>query len=139
MRRSRPARAAIAPVHYAGVGCELDALLELARARGPATARRRSPGVLCLVPRAGAWKCRATRCLSFHETKNVIAGEGGALLLNRLDWVERAEVLHEKGTNRSRFFRGQVDKYTWVDVGSSSSQARSAQPSCGLSWSVRRS
>jgi dTDP-4-amino-4,6-dideoxygalactose transaminase len=58
-------------------------------------------------------------CLSFHETKNVISGEGGALVVNRPEWVERAEVIQEKGTNRSKFFRGQVDKYTWVDVGSS--------------------
>lgn len=111
---------AIVPVHYAGVGCEMDAIAEVATRRG---------GVAIVEDNAhglfGSWRGRplgtfgelATQ--SFHETKNFTCGEGGALLVNDAAFVERAEILREKGTNRSRFFRGQVDKYTWIDIGSS--------------------
>lgn len=110
---------AIVPVHYAGVACEMDVLGQLAEERK-----------LWLIEDAAQalqsdWKGRALGsighlgCLSFHETKNVIAGEGGALLVNDERLVERAEIIREKGTNRSQFFRGQTDKYTWVDIGSS--------------------
>ena len=114
-----PRTRAIAPVHYAGVGCELDALLELARAHGLLLLEDAAQGVMASYRGRALGSVGDAGCLSFHETKNVIAGEGGALLVNRSDWVERAEILHEKGTNRSRFFRGEVVKYTWVDVGSS--------------------
>ncbi|GEN06425.1 dTDP-4-amino-4,6-dideoxygalactose transaminase [Myxococcus fulvus] len=109
----------IVPVHYAGVGCEMDTLLEIARRRGVAVVEDNAHGLF------GRYRGRALgtfgsfSTLSFHETKNVSCGEGGALLVNDPRHVERAEIIREKGTNRSRFFRGMVDKYTWVDVGSS--------------------
>jgi len=110
---------AIVPVHYAGVGCEMDAILAIARRHGIAVVEDNAHGLF------GKYKGRwlgtfggmATQ--SFHETKNITCGEGGALLINDEKFVERAEIIREKGTNRSRFFRGQVDKYSWVDVGSS--------------------
>src|SRR5574340_350302 len=110
---------AVVPVHYAGVGCEMDAILELASARGAAVVEDNAHGLL------GRYKGRylgtfgALASQSFHETKNFSCGEGGALIVNDESLKERAEIIREKGTNRSRFFRGQVDKYTWVDVGSS--------------------
>jgi len=110
---------AICVVHYAGVGCEMDAILEIARRRGLAVVEDAAQGVMASYrgrPLGGIGDLGA---LSFHETKNIISGEGGALLVNRPELAERAEIIREKGTNRSKFFRGQVDKYTWVDVGSS--------------------
>ncbi len=110
---------AIVPVHYAGVGCELDALIALGDARRIAIVEDNAHGLSGAYHGRplGSVGCLAT--LSFHETKNFTCGEGGALLINDVTLSERAEILREKGTNRSRFFRGQVDKYTWVDVGSS--------------------
>lgn len=110
---------AIVPVHYAGVACEMDALSALAAKHGLMMIEDAAQGV------NATWKGRylgtigAVGAYSFHETKNFISGEGGALVINDEDLIERAEILREKGTNRSQFFRGQVDKYTWVDVGSS--------------------
>ena len=109
----------IAPVHYAGVSCELDALLAIAERHDLLLIEDAAQGIGASYRGRPLGSVGAAGCLSFHETKNVISGEGGALLVNRDDWIERAEILHEKGTNRSRFFRGQVDKYTWVDLGSS--------------------
>lgn len=110
---------AIVPVHYAGVGCEMTRIMELADARGIAVVEDNAHGLFARYAGKplGTFGCLATQ--SFHETKNVTCGEGGALVINQLDLVERAEILREKGTNRSRFFRGEVDKYSWVDVGSS--------------------
>ncbi len=110
---------AIVPVHYAGVGCEMDAILQVAAARGIAVVEDNAHGLFGKYKgrHLGTFGRMAT--LSFHETKNITCGEGGALLLNQAEDIERAEILREKGTNRSRFFRGQVDKYTWVDIGSS--------------------
>jgi dTDP-4-amino-4,6-dideoxygalactose transaminase len=110
---------AIVPVHYAGVGCEMENILEIARFHGIPVVEDNAHGLL------GKYKgkylstfgCMATQ--SFHETKNFTCGEGGALLINNPEYIERAEIIREKGTNRSRFFRGQVDKYTWIDIGSS--------------------
>jgi dTDP-4-amino-4,6-dideoxygalactose transaminase len=114
-----PRTRAVVPVHYAGVACEMEALLRLAGAHGAVVVEDNAHGLFGRY--RGRWLgslgCLAT--LSFHETKNFSCGEGGALLINDGRFVERAEVLREKGTNRSRFFRGQVDKYSWVDVGSS--------------------
>jgi dTDP-4-amino-4,6-dideoxygalactose transaminase len=110
---------AIAPVHYAGIACEMDALLELAQKHDLVILEDAAHGLLASYRDRPLGGIGAAGCLSFHETKNVICGEGGALLVNRPDWVERAEVLQEKGTDRSRFFRGEVDRYTWVDLGSS--------------------
>jgi len=110
---------AIVPVHYAGVGCEMDAIMALARARGIAVVEDNAHGLYGRY--RGQWlgTFGALATLSFHETKNFSCGEGGALLINDPDHVPRAEVIREKGTNRSRFFRGEVDKYSWIDVGSS--------------------
>ena len=111
---------AIVAVHYAGVGCEMDAILRLAGAHGVTVDRGRRPGPSARLQRPRRSVLSAiSAALSFHETKNIIAGEGGALLVNDEQLAERAEIIREKGTNRSRFFRGQVDKYTWVDLGSS--------------------
>ncbi len=110
---------AIVPVHYAGVGCEMDAIMEIARRHGVAVVEDNAHGLFGKYKGRwlGTFGCLATQ--SFHETKNITCGEGGALLINDPAYVERAEIIREKGTNRSRFFRGQVDKYTWVDLGSS--------------------
>jgi len=110
---------AILVVHYAGVGCEMDAILEVAGRRGIPIVEDNAHGLFGKYngKYLGTLGCLATQ--SFHETKNFTCGEGGALLLNDPQYIERAEILREKGTNRSRFFRGQVDKYTWVDIGSS--------------------
>ncbi|MCC7130651.1 MAG: dTDP-4-amino-4,6-dideoxygalactose transaminase [Anaerolineae bacterium UTCFX2] len=114
-----PKTRAIVPVHYAGVGCEMDAILEIARAHGLEVIEDNAHGLLGRYRgrMLGAFGGMATQ--SFHETKNFTCGEGGALALNQERWIEPAEILREKGTNRSRFFRGQVDKYTWVGLGSS--------------------
>jgi dTDP-4-amino-4,6-dideoxygalactose transaminase len=114
-----PRTKVIVPVHYAGVGCEMDVIMEIARRRGIAVVEDNAHGLFgkykgCWL---GTFGCLATQ--SFHETKNITCGEGGALLINDERYIERAEIIREKGTNRSRFFRGEVDKYTWVDVGSS--------------------
>ena len=114
-----PKTKAIVPVHYAGVGCEMDTIMEIANRYGIPVVEDNAHGLF------GKYKGRylglfgtfATQ--SFHETKNFSCGEGGALLINDDKYIERAEIIREKGTNRSRFFRGMVDKYTWVDIGSS--------------------
>lgn len=114
-----PRTRAIVAVHYAGVGCEMETILDIARRHGVAVIEDNAHGLFGKYKGKylGTLGCLAT--LSFHETKNFICGEGGALLINDPQYVERAEIIREKGTDRSRFFRGQVDKYTWVDVGSS--------------------
>ena len=110
---------AIVVVHYAGVGCEMDAILQVAGGHGIAVVEDNAHGLFGRYKGnyLGTLGCLATQ--SFHETKNFTCGEGGALLINDSRYIERAEILREKGTNRSRFFRGEVDKYTWVDIGSS--------------------
>jgi dTDP-4-amino-4,6-dideoxygalactose transaminase len=110
---------AIVPVHYAGVGCEMDAILAVARRHGVAVVEDNALGLFGRYRgrHLGTFGALATQ--SFHETKNFTSGEGGALVINDPSYVERAEIIREKGTNRSRFFRGQIDKYTWVDLGSS--------------------
>jgi dTDP-4-amino-4,6-dideoxygalactose transaminase len=106
-------------VHYAGVACEMDPLLALARERSLAVVEDAAQALGSRYRGKPLGTLGDLGCFSFHETKNVYCGEGGALCLNRPGLVERAEILREKGTNRSQFFRGLVDKYTWVDVGSS--------------------
>jgi dTDP-4-amino-4,6-dideoxygalactose transaminase len=110
---------AIVPVHYAGVGCEMDAIIPLATSREIKVVEDNAHGLFGRYrgKLLGTFGDLATQ--SFHETKNLHCGEGGALLINDPSYIERAEIIREKGTNRSRFFRGQVDKYTWVDIGSS--------------------
>jgi dTDP-4-amino-4,6-dideoxygalactose transaminase len=114
-----PHTKAIIPVHYAGVGCEMDAIMEIAKQHDVAVVEDNAHGLFGKYQDKylGTFGAMATQ--SFHETKNFSCGEGGALLINDQKYVERAEIIREKGTNRSRFFRGQVDKYTWVDIGSS--------------------
>jgi dTDP-4-amino-4,6-dideoxygalactose transaminase len=114
-----PRTRALLPVHYAGVGCELDVLADIARRHGLALIEDNAHGLFGRTRGRLLGSVGATSTLSFHETKNLTCGEGGALVINDPALVDRAEVLREKGTNRSRFYRGQVDKYTWVDVGSS--------------------
>lgn len=114
-----PATRAIIAVHYAGVGCEMDKIMRIAAQYGIPVLEDNAHGLFGRYRGRflGTFGCLATQ--SFHETKNFSCGEGGALLINDPRYLERAEILREKGTNRSRFFRGEVDKYTWVDVGSS--------------------
>ncbi len=114
-----PRTKAIVPVHYAGVACEMDEILRVARAHGLLVIEDAAQAVLSTYRGRPVGDLGDLAAVSFHETKNVISGEGGALLVNDRSFVDRAEVILEKGTNRSRFFRGEVDKYTWVDVGSS--------------------
>ncbi len=110
---------AIVPVHYAGVACEMDAILEIAHKKNLAVIEDNAHGLFGQYRGRllGTFGCFST--LSFHETKNVTCGEGGALLINEERYIDRAEIIREKGTNRSSFFRGEVDKYSWVDLGSS--------------------
>lgn len=110
---------AIVPVHYAGVGCEMDSILEIAGENEIPIVEDNAHGLFGKYKGKwlGTFGCMATQ--SFHETKNITCGEGGALLINEPKYIERAEIIREKGTDRSRFFRGQVDKYSWVDIGSS--------------------
>ena len=110
---------AIVPVHYAGVGCEMDSIMEIARRHDLLVIEDAAQGIMSTYKGRSLGSIGHMGTLSFHETKNIISGEGGALLINDSRFVERAEIVREKGTNRSQFFRGQVDKYTWVDVGSS--------------------
>ncbi|MGB7339035.1 MAG: dTDP-4-amino-4,6-dideoxygalactose transaminase, partial [Phototrophicaceae bacterium] len=110
---------AIVPVHYAGVACEMDTIMDIANRHGIAVVEDNAHALFAKYKGQylGTFGKLATQ--SFHETKNFHCGEGGALLINDPELAERAEIIREKGTNRSRFFRGQVDKYTWVDIGSS--------------------
>lgn len=110
---------AIFPVHYAGVACEMDRIMTIARKNGLKVAEDAAQGVNAFYNGRALGSIGDLGCYSFHETKNYICGEGGALCLNDPELVERAEIIRDKGTNRRQFFRGQVDKYTWVDNGSS--------------------
>ncbi|MBI3174378.1 MAG: dTDP-4-amino-4,6-dideoxygalactose transaminase [Chloroflexi bacterium] len=114
-----PRTRAVVPVHYAGVGCEMDAILEIADRHNLAVVEDNAHGLFGKYKGKYLGTFGKLAAQSFHETKNFTSGEGGALLINDAELAERAEILREKGTNRSRFFRGQVDKYTWVDLGSS--------------------
>lgn len=110
---------AIVPVHYAGVGCEMDTIMVIAEKYNLLVIEDAAQGILSCYRERPLGSIGHMAALSFHETKNIISGEGGALLINDSRFSERAEIIREKGTNRSQFFRGQVDKYTWVDIGSS--------------------
>lgn len=109
----------IVPVHYAGIACEMDTIMEIAKRHQLFVVEDAAQACLSTYKGRQLGSIGDLGCLSFHETKNIISGEGGALLINNPNLVERAEIIREKGTNRSRFLRGQVDKYTWSDVGSS--------------------
>ena len=109
----------IVAMHYAGVACEMDAILDIARRHNLLVVEDAAQGVMSSYKGRALGTIGDFGCYSFHETKNYSMGEGGAILINNPAYVERAEILREKGTNRSKFFRGQVDKYTWVDIGDS--------------------
>lgn len=110
---------AIVPVHYAGVSCEMDKIMEIALKYNLKIVEDAAQGILSTYKGKMLGTIGDFGCYSFHETKNYSMGEGGALLIRDPDYIEKAEIVREKGTNRSKFFRGQIDKYTWVDAGSS--------------------
>ena len=109
----------IVPVHYAGVGCEMDTIMDIAKRHGLLVVEDAAQGVYAFYKGRGLGSIGDYGCFSFHETKNYSMGEGGALLIRDEDKTDRAEIIREKGTDRSKFLRGAVDKYTWVDMGSS--------------------
>ena len=109
----------IVAMHYAGVACEMDAIMDIARRHGLLVVEDAAQAVMSTYKGRALGTIGDLGCYSFHETKNYSMGEGGAVVINNPAYVERAEILREKGTNRSKFFRGQVDKYTWVDIGDS--------------------
>ena len=114
-----PRTKVIVPVHYAGVACEMDVIMAIAQRHNLLVIEDAAQGVMSSYKGKALGAIGHMGTYSFHETKNLISGEGGALLVNDVRFSERAEIIREKGTNRSLFFRGQVDKYTWVDIGSS--------------------
>jgi dTDP-4-amino-4,6-dideoxygalactose transaminase len=114
-----PRTRAIVPVHYAGVGCEMDAIMALAAKHGLIVVEDAAQGVNATYKGRHLGTIGDMGCYSFHESKNFVAGEGGAFLTDNATLARRAEIVREKGTNRSQFFRGEVDKYTWMDIGSS--------------------
>jgi dTDP-4-amino-4,6-dideoxygalactose transaminase len=118
-RAITPRTKAIVPVHYAGVGCEMDPIMDLARAHKLLVIEDAAQGVNALYRGRPLGSIGHLGAYSFHETKNFICGEGGALCINTPEFIERAEIIRDKGANRRQFLRGQVDKYTWVDIGSS--------------------
>lgn len=109
----------IVPVHYAGIGCEMDSIMDIARRHNLYVVEDAAQGVNARYRGKHLGTIGDIGTYSFHETKNYICGEGGAIVINNQRFVERAEIIREKGTNRGKFFRGEVDKYTWVDIGSS--------------------
>lgn len=110
---------AIVPVHYAGVACDMDAIMEIAKRYNLAVIEDAAQGIMSTYKGKALGTIGDYGCFSFHETKNYSMGEGGALLIGKPEMIEEAEIIREKGTNRSKFFRGQIDKYTWVNAGSS--------------------
>lgn len=114
-----PRTRAIAPVHYAGVSCDMDSIMEIAQRHNLMVVEDAAQGVMSSYKGRALGSIGHLAAYSFHETKNVISGEGGALLVNDPQFTQRAEIIREKGTDRSRFFRGEVDKYTWQEAGSS--------------------
>lgn len=110
---------AIVPVHYAGVACDMDAIMEIAKRYNLYVVEDAAQAITSTYKGKKLGTIGDLGCLSFHATKNIVSGEGGALLVNNPKFIERAEIVREKGTNRSRFLRGEVDKYTWEDIGSS--------------------
>lgn len=114
-----PRTKVIVPVHYAGVGCDMDVIMDIAHRHNLLVIEDAAQGVMASYKGRALGSIGHLGAYSFHETKNIISGEGGALLINDPKFIERAEIIREKGTNRSQFFRGQVDKYTWADCGSS--------------------
>lgn len=109
----------IVPVHYAGVSCEMDTIMQIAEKYNLAVVEDAAQAMMSTYKERALGTIGNFGCISFHETKNYSMGEGGAIFIRDANDIERAEIIREKGTNRSKFFRGQIDKYTWVNVGSS--------------------
>ncbi|MGQ0443215.1 MAG: dTDP-4-amino-4,6-dideoxygalactose transaminase [Methylophilaceae bacterium] len=114
-----PRTTAIVPVHYAGVGCEMDTIMQIANKHDLLVIEDAAQGIMATYQGKPLGAIGHMGTYSFHETKNIISGEGGVILVNNEEFVQRAEIIREKGTNRSQFYRGQIDKYTWQDMGSS--------------------
>ncbi len=114
-----PRTKAIVPVHYAGVACEMDTIMQIAKKHNLLVIEDAAQGIMATYKGRALGSIGHIGAYSFHETKNIISGEGGAILINDEKFAARAEIIREKGTNRSQFYRGQVDKYTWQDIGSS--------------------
>ena len=114
-----PKTKAIVPVHYAGVACDMDVIMDIAKRHNLYVVEDAAQAIMATYKGKKLGTIGDLGCLSFHATKNIVSGEGGALLINNESFIARAEIIREKGTNRSRFLRGQVDKYTWEDIGSS--------------------
>ncbi len=114
-----PKTKVIVPVHYAGVACEMDTIMEIAHRHNLKVVEDAAQGVMSTYKGKALGTIGDFGCFSFHETKNYSMGEGGAIVINDESKIEKAEIIREKGTNRAKFFRGQIDKYTWVDYGSS--------------------
>jgi len=114
-----PKTRVIVPVHYAGVACEMNRIIEIAQKHGLYIIEDAAQGVMSKYRDKYLGTLGNIGCYSFHETKNYTCGEGGAIILNNQDYIERTEIIREKGTNRTKFHRGEVDKYTWLDIGSS--------------------
>jgi len=114
-----PHTKAIVPVHYAGVACEMDTIMDIAHRHNLMVIEDAAQGVMSTYKGRPLGTIGHLGCYSFHETKNIISGEGGALLINKPELTVRAEFIRDKGTDRSSFFRGEIDKYTWIDIGSS--------------------
>ena len=114
-----PHTKAVVPVHYAGVACEMDTILNVAERYGLKVVEDAAQGVMSTYKGRALGTIGDFGCYSFHETKNYSMGEGGAIIINDARFIEKAEILREKGTNRAKFFRGQIDKYTWIDFGDS--------------------
>lgn len=114
-----PKTKAILPVHYAGVACDMDAILDIAKKHGLFVIEDAAQGIMSKYKDQALGTIGDLGCFSFHETKNITSGEGGALIVNNPDLVKRAEIIREKGTDRVNFFKGEVDKYSWQDIGSS--------------------
>jgi len=114
-----PKTKAIVPMHYGGVGCDMGAIMNIAKKYQLLVIEDAAQSLMASYKNRSLGTIGDLGCFSFHETKNIISGEGGALLINNPELVERAEIIREKGTNRSKFLRGQIDKYSWVDIGSS--------------------
>lgn len=114
-----PKTKVIVPVHYAGVACDMDVIMDVAKRHNLYVVEDAAQAIMATYKGKKLGTIGDLGCLSFHATKNIVSGEGGALLVNNMKFADRAEIIREKGTNRSRFIRGQVDKYTWEDIGSS--------------------
>jgi dTDP-4-amino-4,6-dideoxygalactose transaminase len=130
-----PKNKSVIPVHFAGVSCEMDKISEIAREyKASLRLKNAAQGVMSSYKGQALGSIGDFGCFSFHETKKYSMGEGGAILIKNHEYIERAEIIREKGTNRSKFYRGQIDKYTWIDYGSSYLPSELNAVIFGRSW-----